>query len=110
RYPGFGEITMRCSSFITGSRMAVQPAYQGQGLFWVLHDVMPEEAEKVGRQFVFGGAAGWVLDQYVKVGWERTGQVYADPTFGGMAHEFILLNVPEGRRRNPLTRSRPERG
>jgi hypothetical protein len=33
RHPGFVEATMGHGSFITGSRMAVQPAYQGRGYF-----------------------------------------------------------------------------
>jgi hypothetical protein len=71
---------------------------------------MPEEAEKVGRRFVVGGAAAWVLDQYVKADWKPTRRVYADPDFGGMAHEFIVLNVPQWRRRHPFTPTRNQRG
>lgn len=102
RHRSFAEVSTRYGPFVTGSRMAVLPAYQGKGLFRVLHDVMPKEAERVSRQYVVGSAAGWVLEQYVKAGWIKTGCVYEDPDFGGMPHEFIVLDVREWRRRHPL--------
>jgi GNAT superfamily N-acetyltransferase len=105
RFPGFAETAGRCGSFVAGSRVAVLPAFQGRGLFWLLHDATPEKAEEKGARFVLAVATGWVLDQYVKAGWERTGLVFADPDFGGMAHEFIVLDVSRWRRRNPRVTS-----
>jgi GNAT superfamily N-acetyltransferase len=99
RLPGYVEVAGRFGNFITGSRMAVLPAFQGRGLFWRLHELMPEEAEKAGRGFVLGTATGWVLEQYVKAGWERTGHAFAHPDFRGYPHEFIFLDVLRWRRR-----------
>lgn len=98
-HPGFSDAFTDLESYVSGSRMAILPEYQGSGLFDVLHDLMPMKAEQNGRQFVLGSASGWVLDRYLRRGWHQMGVAYANSDFGGLNHEFIRLDVASWRAR-----------
>jgi len=61
-------------------------------MFALLHEEMVSASSSSGRPYVIGGAAGWLLDQYVQYGWRRTGVTYASRMMG-LTHEFIFLDT-----------------
>ncbi len=93
RYVKYPPNFPRNLDVVESSRVCTHPDFRGGDLFrqLVAHTLLT--AIKGGRRYIFGGAAGSLLDVYEKCGFVQVGVSYKNESLGGMEHQLILMDT-----------------
>jgi predicted GNAT family N-acyltransferase len=95
RYTPYPTNFPELSQCIEASRLCVSAQYQGSGMLDAMMGHLVSFALSHERAYVYGGAAGHLIDVYARYGARAVGLGYRNQGLGGVEHRLILLDARE---------------
>lgn len=93
RYAKFPDDFPPLDRCVEASRLAVDLDFQGKGLLAAMVTELAAFALSQRRRYLFGGAAGALIEIYRRYGAQVVGEPYCNPALSNLEHRIIVMDL-----------------